>query len=62
MSKICLPFFGFDSELEPTSNSEAFTSATNDFFERCYAKGSYGTHTTSQCLSLSSHCPSLFAA
>jgi hypothetical protein len=29
----CLPFSGSDSESEPASDSEAFTSATNDFFE-----------------------------
>jgi hypothetical protein len=29
----CLPFSGSDSESEPTSDSEDFTSATNDFFE-----------------------------
>jgi hypothetical protein len=29
----CLPFSGSDSELEPTSDSEAFNSITNDYFE-----------------------------
>jgi hypothetical protein len=29
--------------------------------QQCYSRGSYGTHTTFECLSLSSHCPSLFA-
>jgi hypothetical protein len=33
-SMICIPFFSFDSESKPTSNSEDFTSATNDFFEQ----------------------------
>jgi hypothetical protein len=32
-SMIHLPFSGSDSESEPASDSEAFTSATNDFFE-----------------------------
>jgi hypothetical protein len=30
--------------------------------EKCHAKGSYGSHTTSQYLSLSFRCPSLLAA
>jgi hypothetical protein len=30
---ICLPLSGFFSESEPTSDSEAFTLATNDCFE-----------------------------
>jgi hypothetical protein len=33
-SMICLPLSGFGSESESTSDSEAFTSATNDCFER----------------------------
>jgi hypothetical protein len=33
-SMICLPLSDFDSELELASDSEAFTSATNNFFER----------------------------
>jgi hypothetical protein len=32
-SMIHLPLSGSDSESEPTSDSEAFTSATSDFFE-----------------------------
>jgi hypothetical protein len=30
--------------------------------QQCYAKGSYGSHTTSWYLSLSFHCPSLLVA
>jgi len=33
-SMICLPLSGSDSESEPTSNLQAFTSTTNDYFER----------------------------
>jgi hypothetical protein len=34
MSMISLPLFGFESESEPTSDSEAFTLATNNYFEQ----------------------------
>jgi hypothetical protein len=34
VSMIHLPLFGSDSKSEPASDSEAFTSATNDFFEK----------------------------
>jgi hypothetical protein len=34
MSMIHISPFCSDSDLEPTSDSEAFTSATNDYFER----------------------------
>jgi hypothetical protein len=37
------------------------TTASSDIHQ-CYASGFYGIHTTSQCLSSSSHYPSLFAA
>jgi hypothetical protein len=33
-SMICLPLFGSDSDSKPASDSEAFTSATNDYLER----------------------------
>jgi hypothetical protein len=33
-SMICIPLYGSDSESEPTSDSEAFTSATSDCFEQ----------------------------
>jgi hypothetical protein len=33
-SIIYLPFYGFDFELELAYDSKAFTSTTNDFFER----------------------------
>jgi hypothetical protein len=32
-SMICLPFYGSDSNSKPASDSKAFTSATNNFFE-----------------------------
>jgi hypothetical protein len=36
-SMICLSLSSFGSELESASDSEAFSSATNDFFERLSA-------------------------
>jgi hypothetical protein len=64
-SMICLPLSSYDSESEPASDSEAFTSATSSALsnnQQCYAKGSYGSRTTSRYLSLSFRCPSFLAA
>jgi hypothetical protein len=62
-SMIRLPFSGSESESEPTYDLEAFTSATNDCFEwhsTVLCQGLLWNSPISQCLSSSSHCPSLF--
>jgi hypothetical protein len=65
-SMICLPLSSSGSESESASDSKAFSSTTNDYFERqsivlCQG-GSYGSRTTSWYLSLSFQCPSLLAS
>jgi hypothetical protein len=65
MSMIHLPLSSSGSESEPTSDSEAFTSATNDFFERQSAVLCQGLLWKSHhflYLSLSFRCPSLLVA
>jgi hypothetical protein len=64
-SMICFPLSGSNFKLEPAFESEAFNLATNDYFEQHSSvlyQGFYGIHTTFQCLSSSSHYPSLFVA
>jgi hypothetical protein len=64
-SIIYLTLSSSNSDSEPTSNSEDFTLDSSDCFEhsqQCYAKGSYGSRTTSRYHSLSLWCPSLLVA
>jgi hypothetical protein len=62
---ICLTLSISDSDSEPTSDSCAFTLATNDYFERqstVLCQGLLGSHTISRYLFLSFRCPCFLAA